>query len=357
MKTFIKNKMAACVLTLAALTSTFSSANAQTEETPNQSWLTNSLFSGIDCNWRDFYFTAEGLYWKACHDDNAYAIKQTVYIPRGEFKQNVKKPSLKWDFGYRLGVGYNLSDDCWNLYASWTHFNTSRRSHLNSVAPNSLGTVVIAQPIDTIATGFPSNIRNKYHLFMDWLDLEMGKRICFGDSFTFRPHIGLRALWLNQRNRSFILGQQIIPTSEPISGLSERVKRSEQYTALGLRAGFDTYWNLNRGFSLIGSIAGSILGGKDKNHIKDHFRLAVPGAIVQSFSTKLKDRNCSCKAVLDLAIAVRWEYLLCNAYFVNMQVGYEQHTFFNLARSTFAGRKFHSDLTLHGLTFGGTVRF
>lgn len=349
--------MAACVLSLAALTSTFSIANAQVEEDANQNWCSNSLFSGLNCNWRDFYFSAEGLYWKACQDNHAYAVKETVYVPTGEFDVNVKKPHMKWDFGYRLGLGYNISDDCWNMYASWTHFDTASRNHLRSVGVNRVGTIVIAQPIDTSAEAAPSNLRNKYHLTTNWFDLEVGKRICFGDSFTFRPHFGFRALWLRDKNRTAIVGNQVVPTSIPVSGLSERVKRRDDYTSIGLRAGFDTYWGLSRGFTLVGSFAGSILGGQDKNHIKDHFRLAIPGATVQSFTTKLKDRSSSCKAMLDLAIALRWEYFLCNAYFVNLQVGYEQHTIFNVARASFVGRKLHNDLTLHGVTFGGTVRF
>ena len=356
----IKSKMAACVLSFAAMTSTFSTANAQMENDQGQTCLSNSLLSGFNCSWRDFYFTAEALYWKACRDDNGYGLKERIYIPRGTISIKEKQPHLRWDWGYRFGVGYNLPDDCWNFYASWTHFNTKRHSHIDSVAPNRVGTIILAEAIDTIAPDlYPARLRNKNHLYTDWADFEFGKRICFGDTFTFRPHVGARVLWFHQRNRTNIFGEQVIPTVPPVSGITERVRRFDHYTGAGIRAGFDTYWGLGCGFTVVGSAAGSILGGKDSNHIKDFFRFVNPvtGAVVQSVTTKVKGRNCSGKAMLDLAVALRWDYLLMNAYFVNLQVGYEQHTLFNLGRQSLNGRRSHSDLTFHGINFGGTVRF
>lgn len=81
---------------------------------------------GVRDGW-DIFVTGQALYWRANGAGLTYAIQNdncqnvTNYANRG----TVLEARPRWNWGFNIGLGYNMPHDGWDLALNWTRFHTN----------------------------------------------------------------------------------------------------------------------------------------------------------------------------------------------------------------------------------------
>lgn len=324
-----------------------------------------------DCS--NFFFSFDSLYWKACEDGINYGTQTRIFTRTTpppqitDVNSRIKGPHFDWDWGFRLGIGYNPPCTCWDISVYWTHFHThtSTRHDVNVVRilPPPTGEFNFFLPawgptnLNTTEFNSPDIVRARWKIHVDMVDVEIGRWFCMTDCLKFRPHIGVRAAWINQRFQEELFVEGIPAPGSDV--LLERLRLKSDYESVGLRSGLDSEWDLGCGISLYGSTAVSVLYGHYDNQFSGLRRV---NAITPGFTTDIvqKHKPCACRAVTDASVGVRWRTCLCNGLFLTCQWGWEHHLFIN--QNTFEEPiKYpgfaRGDLCLKGATFSTLIEF
>ena len=350
------------------------------------------VFSG----W-DVVVTADYIYWKAVQDGTAYATSGVYFSPSPAATPFASVATGKqrsvgqdWSSGFKVGLGFDMCHDCWDVMVQYTWLRPSHHSHLSATGPSdgtsddcgcpeepSLGNQVVAQFLgggsystlvdDPLVIGDSASSRWKMDLNV--IDLELGRNFYLSQHLTMRPHIGLKGTWQKQNIHTSIRGPFFqIPlddeTTLAVSGPYRMHFKNRTY-GVGIRGGFDLSWYLSRSVSIFGNLAWSAMWTDyDRIHRVDN--LCNCTASNDPCSCECADEECkkvlginkqcgpkryySIKYVGEMELGLRWETWLCDeSYHFAIQAGWEEQVWINW--STFAqviGEGFH-DLTFHGL--------
>lgn len=217
------------------------------------------------------------LYWFAEEDGLEYAVVQkSASATVAPAKSDVKQFSIDWQPGFRIGLGYRLPHDSWNLNAEWTRFYGS--DHGSSFKRNSsddLLAVPYVQIGNNAATAngtrFIQEI-NKAHwkLHYNVLDFEFSRAFFLSKALSVRPFFGPRAAWIDQK----VQANYVI---FPFFGITvdALVKSKNDYHAGGLRLGSDLDFYFTKYFSIFGEASGSLLYGHFDTWTRAYFSAPV----------------------------------------------------------------------------------
>lgn len=257
------------------------------------------------------------------------ANENDIVISR--LKGKAHDPKFKWNLGFRLGGGYKFADSNCGIGVYWTHYNSHThgdKSHRNE---------------------------HKWKINFDVVDILYGCKFDLSNCFVLTPFGGLRYAKIDQKLRTnFINTITDIEGSTPSSSFSnisslkgsvnEVLTKSkgnikEEFSGIGPLIGVEGSWDIKCGFSLYGNISVSLLygifhvrskqadvfeTGKNINHLRKHIE--------------------ACQAVVDAGFGIRWKTCFCNDRFLILQLGLEQHQYFNHNRFCNYG-----DLSLNGV--------
>src|SRR3990167_4162671 len=107
-------------------------------------YVNPGMRSQLHCN---LMLRGEALFWTAQEDGLTYAIKSaetqvrssellapniTVNNRVNDLNNKVLDPDFKWNWGYRLGIGYIFPHDQWDIDLDWTHFYTKTSSNVST---------------------------------------------------------------------------------------------------------------------------------------------------------------------------------------------------------------------------------
>ncbi len=296
----------------------------------------------------DLFVTGEVLVWRAREDNLDYAVSmdQTPTI-NGQESGNGVHFRGKWRAGSRVGIGYNLPHDGWDLNAIWTHFQSKDKKHEEDC--DCCTSCEIFQPIyfpkdynlaaggDTVHGPWVSEAQGKYwRATLNMVDLELGREFFVSKWMTLRPHIGGRALWLRQKLKFEYEpngGNFLLPYSSGTSAVfpganSDFVRLKNNFWGVGLRAGLDATWGLGAGVSLYSKLALSALWGKfslEQTHTLVNDSEENEASFVLS---DFEDRFQVCRPVLDLALGIRYDTTFNNdSWGLGVFAGWEHHYF------------------------------
>jgi hypothetical protein len=343
---------------------------------------------------------SDTLYLTACQGGLSFGSETRADVAGGSignlssYHTKLKHPHSQWDFGWRLGVGYESKCGCWNGNLIWTHFNTN--SHAKHEEPASAnqwftpawgGIAVLGTPPDqllggnvAVPLGFPvDEAFSHWKLQLNMVDLEIGREFCVNSCLKLRPHIGVRGASINEKNKIKYkvdavtgglppgeLGQTILAL-ETIA--TDKFHLKNDFEGAGVRAGLDTTYDLGCGVSLYGTVAASLLYGETEIETKEKF---IAGSEINSniYVQKQKDNDCGCRAITDASIGISWENCCFKRVFVT-KIGWEHHFFFNENQfekfTNFNGtdnaatdrmpQVLHGDLSIQGLVWSTVVYF
>ncbi|MBS0619903.1 MAG: hypothetical protein JSS61_00380 [Verrucomicrobia bacterium] len=303
---------------------------------------------------------ADMLYWTATSDGwNVGIVDHAPSSTTPTRSARVKEIDPKWEFGWRVGLGWDLSYDGWDLDLNWTHFGDKASENVH-IDP-SKKTFFPSRSLPSALMNTASGAKSSWHLHFDTLDFSFGRAFQVDKSFSIRPSMGLRAariqqsLKVNYENVVSLLNQQLgLPS--PIPTL--HVYEDNDFWGLGILAGLDTRWVLCKHFNLYADAMGSLLWGDFDQSNKTHSES-------QTF-VHMKDDYQAIRGNLDLAAGFLWDwYLAKRRVYLALNVGYEYHIWFNQNQfdtfdNVLAGGNFYkeaSNLSLTGLVLGMRLKF
>jgi len=304
------------------------------------------------CN-GDWMPTIAGFYWNSHQDGMEFAIKNNVQFPEitlpiitpvvdgsilalnNLVDAEYKNPHFKWDFGFKVGIGYCTTCDGWDFGVEWTWYRGKANSHIESESSDNTTLLPLYSAFASVAGGplYASDIDAHWELKLNLIDIELGRNFWTSKYLSIRPFIGLRIAYLDQdykiENKGGSFGSFGEPTGLTQDAVNNEVCIENDYHGVGVRGGLDSTWNFGCGWALYGNLAASIVYGKFDIDSEETNRLAI------SPHTKTKvadweDNFRASRAMLDLALGVQWAGMFCDCqYGFRIALGWEHHMFFD----------------------------
>lgn len=289
------------------------------------------------CN-GDWVFTVAGFYWNSHQDGMEFAIKDAVQHDLGELGNIVdatyENPTFKWDYGFKLGVGYNTTCDGWDFGVVWTSYHGKAYAHpeteqddnhilltlwSNFVASNGNATNA-TYTVPTHAT----DIEATWNLNLDLVDIELGRESWLSKRVTIRPHVGIRIAKICQ---NYDIEHRGGAFSLPNPRLNDKVSIDNDFKGVGLRGGLDTVWNFGCGWAVYGNTALSLIYGRFSIDHDEKTREASTSFSKNTFF-ETKDSFRATRLAVDLGLGIQWSALFCDCqYAFTAKLGWENHLF------------------------------
>lgn len=217
---------------------------------------------------KDFYFNVSGLLMQAKQDGMEFGLADsTGQIPPSSAgtinhgrMEGFSSGNHDWDFqpGMRVGAGFYLDHDAWNLDFTWTWLNITDYKHANEVTGG--GSII---PLLALGVGTPANMvggrssatwGTSYNTF----DIKLAKPYYVSRYFIVSPHFGVRGGWIDQHFSVDYAG-----SNADGLGADRNIFHSDNdFWGVGVRTGLESSWILGKGWSLFGNVAASMLAGK-----------------------------------------------------------------------------------------------
>ena len=165
---------------------------------------------------------------------------------------------FNWEPAVKVNLGFEIPSRSWNANVRWTYFHT-RSSHTANLETNVDSTGLLplwAFPNANIATQFLyGKAEGVWQLNLNAVDVEMGYSPFLSPALALRFIAGVKVVSLDQHFH--------VAYSEGFSDgidtlLSAKTTLNNEAMGTGPRIGFDSKWHVGKGFSLLGSIAGSL---------------------------------------------------------------------------------------------------
>ncbi|MEN9344138.1 MAG: hypothetical protein RLZZ453_925 [Chlamydiota bacterium] len=329
---------------LAVATAPLAAAPVSTPETTPSSYDAHTPFFNPNLmeHTHRVWVNTEMLFWQSSIGSLSYGTDSGSVdsIQNG----HVKSPHFDYNFGYRLGVGYKIPHDQWDLFANYTYLYGSAHGKSQNTILFPTWATNFANETPFYATSSSAN----WTMHLNMADLELG-RVCLASRFlSLRPFIGLRGGTIAQRYTVKYEGGTVAPSD------TDQVKLNADFWGVGLRMGLNTLWGLGKGLSLYGNGSASMLSS--------HFNVYEKEKLIQQAFRKMNIEATTNNVIVeaDVALGLQWDYLFSqDRYHIGLKLGWEfdvyfdQNRLFNFASSDPGSLIFQKDdLAFQGLTIG-----
>ena len=313
--------------------------------------------------------TAQPLYWKVSQDGLEYAITGSYDLDITTLPSNrafyqldlengkARSPDFKYEWGFRLGLGYKMPHDNWDVGVNWTRYHHSASDKLSRGGDPNPNNAILAggdsrgeyiSPFWVAklfsAPGLVNHAKAQWNMELDYLDAELGRKFYVSKFLVFRPFIGLRNAWIDQTYRLNFLTYNWPDDPDQI-GRNMHVKMKNDMWAIGGQGGFDAQWLLGKGFSICTRLGFSLLYGdfdvsyslhdqhpvETINAVSGFFINLGPGlSVAQAISPydnrfEVKNHFHSTVYMADLFLGLCWDKSFYNDRFcISIWAGYEQ---------------------------------
>ncbi|MBI3831113.1 MAG: hypothetical protein HY291_16460 [Planctomycetes bacterium] len=308
-------------------------------------------------------FTGEYMYTKVQKGDTVFAYHNApnsttiIFGGAGGGVGNAENTELDWSHGFRLGMGYRLPYDGWDLNVNYARIdaNSEKAARVDATTgQNFLYTPDFVLPVDLA--------RARQDFNYNKINLELGRRFKVTNTLSMRVFGGPSIVWFKDEdkfqywdNTGLLLGGLI----GPFDGVNQgaEVKRHTQDTLYGIRFGADGDFKLGHNVSIYGKAAGSLLTGEQN---QDTFRaIDLDGNGTFSAAEIFQDTSSSFHQVvpaLETEAGVAWNHKINENFNLKVSLGYQFTNYFNVLERTDAliilrGNREKSDLGMHGLVF------
>jgi hypothetical protein len=288
----------------------------------------------------DLFAYGDLLYWNAHENGLSYAV-----VNEGSSSNladaEIKNIHGKWNWGFRVGAGYNLPHDGWDLRLTWLRFtdNGHKRVHADGdeqIFPD------WTHPKDPIANNSTcKKAHSHFNLTLNQLDLDLGREFFVSKWMTLRPHFGLRSDWIRQKwendYRNFVTQNATIPNRV-------ETEYKDRWWGIGLQGGLDTQWGLGGGVSLFADLTAAIIYGfHDIKMEQEDTPRTGNDSNDGTFVNIPRNTYRISHPILDLAMGLRYDCMFSDDRFhVGLQAGWEHHVY--LSQNQFP--KFVDDISL-----------
>ena len=315
----------------------------------------------------DFFAEGSYIFWRAYEEGLTYAFltadkgnpgdrqPSDPFINGPQTFQNLK---FDWDSGFRVGIGYRMPYDAWELGVRWT------RLHSHAHGPK-LTQTTFDEPFlqstwitnTTFITDSPFTVKAALKLHLDVLDGGISRFFYATPRFSLKPQLGIRGLWITQHYAVSSTGGGSGSIVADIASSSTKVQ--SQCQGVGLRVAIDTEWEFYKNWSLYGNIGGSLLSNTFKLKSSSKI-LDVNDTLFSSVSSK-NTLNGTILPTLELALGLAWEYSFNDKAVLSMRGGWEFNDFFHQNKLySFYNEydtSYSEDLTYQGMALSARLDF
>ena len=312
-----------------------------------------------------FKFAFDILYWHTRMGGTEFAYTNDSECSTMPITGELAEINFDWDWGFRVGLGYNFEHDEWDIMATYTMFDTngskSEGSGQNntSVVSNRGWAELPTGPNGSEAFVCADAGKSKMSLDLDVVDLELGRNYFVSRDLSFRPHFGLETAWIKAvQNTSFTGGTPTSPGfAFALGNNSIYVDDTNKFWGIGPRTGFNSNWYLGNGFSIFGDADFALHWGRFKVNHKES--LSGGGSNDdQSINMTANMHRFVPKAGLSLGLRYG-AYVFKQEQYVSISLGYETQYWWRVNQSLIVDENTHApkfnraseDLGYQGVTF------
>lgn len=314
--------------------------------------IANSPVRPYTCD-GDIAITVAGLYWQAHQDGLEYAVNNAVFttaVPSSStgnlsalgnlhnlIDSYYEAPKFQWNFGFKIGLGYNSACDGWDIGMMWTRYEGRAKSHIEAEADDNHTLI----PLWSAFTGFwndfffaATDIETDWNLDFNLIDIDLGRQFWVSKYLTFRPHIGLRYASIHQNFHLYHKGgswnlHELLGPALNQPAFNGEVQLKNNFDGIGPILGSDTNWHLGCGWSLYGDLSAALVYGRFDIDHDENYRLAE-APFTKTRVLETEDHFRASRAIMDLALGVQWMGMICDCkYGLLVSLGWEQHLFFD----------------------------
>jgi Legionella pneumophila major outer membrane protein precursor len=284
------------------------------------------------------------LFWKSNVGSLEYGVasKSGTSLRSG----HVKHLHFDWDFGARLGLGYKLPHDKWDILATYTYVHGQAHGHAGG-SDHVVFPVWAARFHRVDGPFFADSAKAHWDMNLNIGDIELGRTCFAGKWLSIRPFLGVRGLVIDQDYSVSYRGGTVASSDTDSAHLDT------DFWGVGIRMGADTLWGVGKGVSVYGNGSVALLGADFDVHEREKLKKAN----VRIMDVERDVDNVVVTA--DLALGVQWDYMLSkDRYHFGVKLGWEfnlffnQNQLFNFQESPGAIKFREDDLTFEGLTLG-----
>jgi hypothetical protein len=262
------------------------------------------------------------VYMRPSRNNLEYAVVDTAQTGniRGSFESVDLgyEPGLRLNFGYDFGTGVDIGAQYTSL-----SFNETDSISINTATTDLWG--IWLHPNAIIDDNDVTSASASYNFDYDVFDLTAGKSFGSKSDLNYRLDAGFRYAHINQGfDIDYI--QQI----DPVNSRRSKIESSNNFHGFGPKVGLGINWPTGNGFTLYGSLAGSVLVGSFATNIKEndwHVGAVNPTVRVDT-GTRYENRVVP---VVEMLAGVEYSHKLSNGMLVGGQFGYEWQNWFNMA--------------------------
>jgi len=272
-----------------------------------------------------------------------------------------KSPNLssKWSSGVRAAMGGQSAH--WDIELCYTYYSTSSSDTVNA-------------NIDTILSSTPSTagifeVGEKWHLHFNRLDLQLSRKLLFGDHFLLEPFFGVEGLDVSQKfNHNINTIFLDLTTALPATNIVDSRNRNS-LLGIGPRAGVKVNLDFKAGFGLYGNVGLNILWGKFKikqDYNQTDYYSSGSSTILVDQGKGLSQESSIFNA--DLELGFNWRHFFPQQNLeLALKIGWEYHYYVDIVRFQdfylqqmslgTASYTTNGNLALSGLTIGVVLRY
>ncbi|MGE0197682.1 MAG: Lpg1974 family pore-forming outer membrane protein [Simkaniaceae bacterium] len=295
----------------------------------------------VQKSWNPF-FTADFIYWTVRQDGMFYAVSGGNAI--NPSKGSVYEPDWSWDPGFKIGLGFNLPHDDWDIFAQYTWIDSHAE---DSVSKNPGTTTLLPYWVVNGSVIALIDAKARWDISYNDLTLEMARNSYLSQYLKLRVHVGFEAAWIYQDYKA---------TLTDVNNFQNRLDLKQDFWGVGLRAGLDTSWQFTKNISFYGDLALATLWGQFDVDRKE--RQSQGGLSNTTFNTGAKPHTL--EPVIAIQAGLRWEtWVDQDRLHFLLQAGWEHQVWIlhnevikNLMEPDHGG-----DLILQGLTIRGRIDF
>jgi len=302
-----------------------------------QGMAPNVLTSSRPCTDIGLYIFADALYWHADVTNAEWAFvsnSATATSPAAGANQEL---AFKWNWGFRVGLGYSMDHDQWDtdLYYTWFVKNAASGSTSQTSFTVPAGGAASSQNSDyTAATSAVRSGTATTKLNFQVLDWELGRWFYVSNSISLRPHVGIKGAWIKLTE-----GETFAASASPVT---YTVNNSTKSWEVGPSAGINSNWYFGCGntmpvgrgevkdrpmWSIFGDVSGALMYGHFSNSHSETGATAA-GAVSGGFSASGLNRNLMVP-VLSGILGLAWDYCFsCDKMHIGIRAGYELQYWF-----------------------------
>lgn len=246
--------------------------------TPQDTFGAKFTSARPDVDGEKAFFTFDILYWhpKVGGTEFAYSYQpEIVSVPGGGVsvrpakRGTIKENEFDWEWGLKVGLGYNVPHDEWDVYGNYTWYQPHSTESTSKAPPS--GLAPLRQFGEIIAQKAKSHFDIAYHN----VDIEVGRNYYISRFLSFRPFLSVKTSWIDLDERLIYAASPLngvaFPGEFTTSGFDFKTHSSSDFWGIGPRIGVNSLWFLGYGFGLFADVASAIQYGYFKTVHKESF--------------------------------------------------------------------------------------